>query len=555
MLSSFVFSSPVASPSTLSIMASYSEAEHGPPEEDAPLLSTADSHIRPTTEASRERPSQFRILVTLLLHLLFLDFGYELIEPAQTRVFESIYCKEYYRNHEPGLIGSDGGDGVDEKWCKLGVIQGEVAMLKGWQVTFDSIGSTRRRNILSPEFLIFQLRLTSFIYTVLIFSIPWGNFADSYGRKPVILMLSIALLIRYAYIQLICWFEGALPLRLAWLSAIHTALGGSVSVGNALIYTMVSDVVPEGKRYIFITWYLTYPMLTGISRATLFFQVVAASFITQFLAPLVSAALMDRSPWIPILLGLCVELVAVGIIASIPETLNYSGSLSPKSIRSSVGTTTSVKPVQIWRSLLHLAHDSISFLILDVRVVLILSAFAVHMLLQNRDILLQYVSTRYQTSLALATVFISIRSGLVLLLCLIVLPASNIFFRRRFGPQWSDLLLSRASAALIALGFLMIGLAPNRSLLIFALVINSIGWGLFSFLRSLLTSLVEAHHVARLNTFIGVFDTIGYMIGSPLLAMLFKTGLELGGVRSGLPFLFHAAIFAMIGMILSGIKV
>ena len=296
-------------------------------------------------------------------------------------------------------------------------------------------------------------------------------------------------------------------------------------------------------------------MLTGIPRATLFFQVIAASYITQFLGPLLSAALMDQSPWIPMILGLAVEFVALGLIAFIPETLNYSGSLSPKSTRSLAGSIASVKPVRTCRSLLHPAHDYVSFLISDVRIVLITSAFAVHMLLQNEDLLLQYISTRYQTSLALATVFASIRSGLILLFCLIVLPATTLFFRRRFGPKESDLLLSRASAALIALGFLMIGLAPSRSLLSCALVINSMGWGLFTFLRSLLTSLVEAHHVARLNTLIGVFDTVGYMIGSPLLALLFETGLELGGVWSGLPFLFCAVVVAMIGMTLGGIKI
>lgn len=126
-------------------MATLSEAEHGLPE-DAPLLSpfirTVDSHTE-LTEASRQRPSQLRILTILLLYVLFLNLGYELILPAQTRVFEAVYCKEYYKKHEPGLIGSDGGDGIDEKWCKVGVIQGEVAMLNGWQITFDSIGSTR----------------------------------------------------------------------------------------------------------------------------------------------------------------------------------------------------------------------------------------------------------------------------------------------------------------------------------------------------------------------------------------------------------------------------
>ena len=126
-------------------MATLSGVEHGLAE-DTPLLSpsihTVDSHTEPT-DALRERPSQLRILTILFLYVLILNLGFELILPAQTRVFEAIYCKGYYEEHEPGLIGSDGGDGIDEKWCKVGVIQGEVAMLKGWQVTFDGIGSTR----------------------------------------------------------------------------------------------------------------------------------------------------------------------------------------------------------------------------------------------------------------------------------------------------------------------------------------------------------------------------------------------------------------------------
>ncbi|KAL9012459.1 MAG: hypothetical protein Q9173_002775 [Seirophora scorigena] len=383
------------------------------PSEHASLLSPpirpVDSQAEPA-EVSHKRPSQLWILTLLLLYVFFLDLGYEIIVPAQTRVFEAIYCKKYYKKHDASLIGSDGRDGIAEKWCKVGVIQGEVAMLKGWQITFDSIGS-ETLNVPNGS-IDFLTRLMS-LSTVLIFSIPWGYVADSYGRKPVILLL------------------------------IHTALGGSVTVATALIYTTISDVTPEDKR------------------ATIFFQVVAASFITQFLGPLLSAALMERSPWIPMILGLAVELIAVGLISLIPETLNYGGSLAPESTSSSARSIMRTNLSGTWRSLPQLAHDSISFLFSDIRVVLILSTFVLHMLLQNRDVLLQYISTRYQTTLALATVYISIRSGLILLLCLIFLPATNLLFRRRFGSKRSDLLLSRASAALIALGFLMIG--PHSS--------------------------------------------------------------------------------------------
>jgi len=77
----------------------------------------------------------------VLLYLVLTDLGYELISPAQTRVFEQIFCKLYYQGHEPRLANSFEDQDVDEKLCKVTPVQKEVAMLKGWQLTFDSIGS------------------------------------------------------------------------------------------------------------------------------------------------------------------------------------------------------------------------------------------------------------------------------------------------------------------------------------------------------------------------------------------------------------------------------
>ncbi|KAL9095542.1 MAG: hypothetical protein Q9163_006508, partial [Psora crenata] len=101
-------------------MVSNPEAEVGQ-SEYAPLLSPSIravySHTEPT-ETSSEKPSQLLIITLILLYVVSLDLGYELILPAQTRVFEAIYCRQYYEKHDPSLIRSDGRDEVDEKWCK-----------------------------------------------------------------------------------------------------------------------------------------------------------------------------------------------------------------------------------------------------------------------------------------------------------------------------------------------------------------------------------------------------------------------------------------------------
>lgn len=163
------------------------------------------------------------MVVLLLLYVVLLDLGYELIMPAQTRVLESIYCEQYYREHDPSLIGSDGKDGVDEKYCKVHWVQGQVATLKGYQLTLDSLG-------------------------MLVFSVPWASVADIHGRKRVMLLLTTCMFVKYAYVQAVCAFRGAVPLRWAWLSALHTAGGGGVAVATALTYTVISDVVAARER-------------------------------------------------------------------------------------------------------------------------------------------------------------------------------------------------------------------------------------------------------------------------------------------------------------------
>lgn len=270
----------------------------------------------------------------------------------------------------------------------------------------------------------------------------------------------------------------------------------------------------------------------------------------------------------PMLLGLAIELASIITLLFIRETLGYNSQPDPQSLTTgtsghdSVPTSPDITrfpdPVsskQLRHNFLSRARTSLSFLTSDLRIPAIITTFGVHMLLLNRDVLLQYISTRYKTSLAYATALVSIRSGLVVVLGVIVLPAISLSHRDRLGRQRFDLVLARISAVLLAIGLLGIGLAPSLPVAIAGLVINSFGWGIFSVIRSLATSFVESHHVARLNSFIGVLDTVGLMIGSPLLAVLFAKGIELGGLLFGLPFLVLTAVVGIIVLILAAVSV
>ena len=102
------------------------------------------------------------------------------------------------------------------------------------------------------------------------------------------------------------------------------------------------------------------------------------------------------------------------------------------------------------------------------------------------------------------------------------------------------------SAVFLACSFLGIAMSPTLWAIVLFLTLNSLGWGLFSFLRSLITSLAHKDEVARLNSIIGVFDTAGQMLGSPILARLFWEGVKLQGFWFGLPFFFYTMILGII---------
>jgi hypothetical protein len=112
-------------------------ATEGLPTEHSPLLAPTS----PAAPAQKKKASVVLIITVLICILFTIEFGDELIQAPQVRIFESIYCRQYYEVHDPRKIGSDGGDGVREEYCKNSVIQGQVAMLRGWQVTLDGLGS------------------------------------------------------------------------------------------------------------------------------------------------------------------------------------------------------------------------------------------------------------------------------------------------------------------------------------------------------------------------------------------------------------------------------
>ncbi|KAK5017631.1 hypothetical protein LTR16_002355 [Cryomyces antarcticus] len=179
------------------------------------------------------------------------------------------------------------------------------------------------------------------------------------------------------------------------------------------------------------------------------------------------------------------------------------------------------------------------------------------MFLGHIPLLLQHISKRYDWTISQATYLISLRAGMNALVFFHLLPSISSLLQKccRFTGQQKDLYLACLSAALIALGFSGLALAPTATLAAVGLVLTSLGSSAMFMIRSSMTSLVESHHVARLYTVVSVVDTLGLMEGGPLAAGLFRAGLRVGGAWVGLLFAVLAGLFAGAALLLCFVRI
>lgn len=80
-------------------------------------------------------------------------------------------------------------------------------------------------------------------------AIPYGLLADRWGRKPIVLLSMVGILLSMTFTLAVCRFWQIFPLRLVWLAPVFTVIGGGAPVMFSVILTMIADVMPENERF------------------------------------------------------------------------------------------------------------------------------------------------------------------------------------------------------------------------------------------------------------------------------------------------------------------
>ncbi|THX32436.1 MFS general substrate transporter [Aureobasidium pullulans] len=331
------------------------------------------------------------------------------------------------------------------------------------------------------------------------------------------------------------WFWQTFDLRVAWFSSLGNLAGGGSPVLSALFFVIISDVT------------------TQETRSAVYLRIFAANLCANLICPPIAAWIMTFNPLIAIFLGIVCFAIGCPMCLLIPETLGYQDSnIKASKFQQSDEERPPLASKKDARNFLQRCYEplieSTQYFLQDKRVICLIFTFVPVMLTTTAvPLLLQYTSTRYSMSFSQATLLLTVKAGVTIVMFLgmqswiyKLLAKSGLSGRKR------DLFLARGSACFMLLGIVAVGLSPNAILFTISLMIATLGGGFPVYLRSFLTDLVKPNKVAELYTVIGVVDTLALMVGGPLFAWLFERGLQLGGTFVGLPFLALGLIYAAV---------
>jgi hypothetical protein len=272
---------------------------------------------------------------------------------------------------------------------------------------------------------------------------------------------------------------------------------------------------------------------------------------------------MVRSPWISFIAGLCI--VALGTVPAffISETLHLRATTAPPTGDSSIESESHFDNYQ-------LESETDFFTVLKIHVaaglkrinesIIVLNSLPVICLLvpfitgpfgrQSMDLSIRYISKRFSWKLSQTNLLYTLRALITLVLLGGIIPGISYILTERlhFSSRDKDLAIARASVMVLVVGSLLIAFSPSIGLTLFGLVVATLGSGFISLVRSVITTLVDKEHIARLYAAIAVVETSTSLIASPALAGLYAVGLKWKGPWIGLPFLGVAIIFFLGGL-------
>ncbi|KAL2754860.1 hypothetical protein ACRALDRAFT_1064643 [Sodiomyces alcalophilus JCM 7366] len=428
-----------------------------------------------------------RAVIFTLSFLKFVILGSGLlVMMPMVRLLEDAFCHQHY--------GKDPAEPIPETDCKIDAVQSRLAYLGAIAAVIASA-------------------------VTLVTTFPYSILADKVGRKPALLLSWVGIMLGFAWGPAMLWFS-AQP-------NMYLLLFGSGSESD---------------------------------RASNFLYLSFGSVAAGLIAPVLSGLLMEKySPWVPIGIVFAMGPFIFAAMLALPETLRIRADSETHDDYGDNEDDHRNHPRSHFPTVMRrhlrpgLSDLALGFKVLRNRnILLCLMCFLVTQPLwvANSSTLPQYVSKYFGWTLAQTSYLLSPFSILHLILLAVILPRLSARLvdkdrRRPLSTFAKDLLLTRASYALLALGALIQALGGSVGVFLFGMVVGTLGSAAGTLARAVVTEFVDPSVTSRLYAVLSIVDMVGgALIGGPALAWLFTTGMQHGGLMRGLPWFYLSCLCA-----------
>ncbi|KAH8682561.1 major facilitator superfamily domain-containing protein, partial [Xylariales sp. PMI_506] len=470
------------------------------PNERSPLLGEPDGGREHGAEDDQRedeagRPTE-NLSSSRLVRIIFVILMFVLLEGTSNlqgipinQILEDIICRNVRAGLRPGGASESCGDDPD--------VQGELALLKGWQSTLDLLAGV-------------------------IAAIPFGFLADKYGRKLVLSIAILGAFLSQAFYIIVCWWPDIFPVRLTWLSAAFLLIGGGSVVLTGTFFSLLADLSPEAYR------------------TNIFLFAGGAIASSVFISSSVAVVLMKIDPWLPVFVAIAVFIPVLAIALWLPETLDVKKTRDTPSHPDTIGSqATSTLWGELVRGLQKVQSSVMFFFNAQRDAALLLSTMLLTIVGRHAmDVIMQFARKKFGWTWAKAGLLTSLRAFVVTIVMFVLLPSISSAFGRwtSYSPKERDLRLARTCCGFFILGAVIIGLSVNSAMFIIGIIIITLGSPYNFLIRSTLSIIIDQRHRTLMFNAVGVLESLGGIVSGPILAAAFRLGLRLDGMWISLPF-------------------
>ncbi|PWY77391.1 hypothetical protein BO70DRAFT_294588 [Aspergillus heteromorphus CBS 117.55] len=374
-------------------------------------------------QSDHRRSKHLLLLLSLTAFLFFL--GENIQQAPRTQIYETIICDQ--------MIPWNSETPPPSSRCKSKVVQEELAFLKGTE------------------------RLLGALPTILV--IPWSMFAERYGRCRSLRLALLGVLCEEAWSCLICWLSDLVPIRLILLAPLFEVVGGGPAIITTMIHLLAAEVTTDEKR------------------TTTFFVIRAMGIAAAMLAQLTSSFLMIRNVWVPWVLGLlCIFLSTLAAPFESTPGFQIPPDETPI-LQHSVGRMGSLDRDNVLlskknagiKSRFVLAakqlHEGARTVYGNFSLLVLLGLSFLGQLSEDSlpMILLLYISKRFGWEFAQANFLWALGEGVQFVILIVLLPQISraLLTRVHMSAYGTDFAISIASATMLSLGTLLLGLGVS----------------------------------------------------------------------------------------------